>query len=122
MESNQVNKKVKFSVHLYRTMLSDKAKLASELDKLHFEQNKEVMDRLVSEGLADSQYTPVGIVTNPQSEEDVQQMNKALYNFAMKYAEYKGKAYVELEQDIINKLHVSEEDILSCIIPEDNEA
>lgn len=108
-----------FGRYLYSSLIRNKLNKLNDLEKLFEEQNKEVLDRLKKENIIDSRGVPTGLVLEPKTQEEVNQSQLAITNYANKYKEYGGKSDVLVNiTDHIKDLIITEEEVLNCIVTE----
>ena len=109
---------VKFISHNYRTLLQSKLEALNELDAVLQEQNKDVLQRLKDENIADSNGVPTGFKLKATNKKDIESNQNILKNYISKYYEYGGKEEVLIDiNELINKLTITNTDITKCLIP-----
>ena len=114
MEDNQV----KFLSHNYRVLLDERWKRLNELDALFRSQNKEVLERLLKDGIIDEKGLPVGLVKTPTSKEEAELSYKIALEASNKFKEYGGKEEILIDiNELITKLSITNTDITKCLIP-----
>ena len=109
---------VKFISHNYRTLLQSKLQVLNDLDLLLQEQNKDVLQKLQDENLADKNGVPMGFNLKATSKKDIENNQNIIKNYTSKYYEYGGKEEILIDiNELINKLTITNIDITKCLIP-----